>query len=146
MRMTGWNIYQFKVFKMQKVQMNSKKYSHLGNFTGRILLTNSKSVTEVVPVTHIFDHLDQLPLGTPIAVKNARALFNGMSTQTVLDRQMYELLIVFLKGLYAIRHNRSDKTIEKLPSSAALPSYLHSMPGQYPSIHFAWNTIPPGMI
>lgn len=126
------------------MSLNAK--TRVGNFTGRILLTNSKSVTEVVPVTHIFDHLDQLPLGTPIAVKDARALFNSMSTQTVLDRQMYELLIVFLKGLYAIRHNRSNKTIEKLPSSATLPSYLHSMPGQYPSIHFAWNTIPPGMI
>lgn len=144
--MTGWNIYQFKVFKMQKVQMNSKKYSHLGNFTGRILLTNSQSKTVVVPVTHIFDHLDQLPLEKPIAVKNARALFNSMSTQIVLDRQMYELLIVFLKGLYAIRHNRSHKTIEKLPSSATLPSYLHSMPGQYPSIHFAWDNVPAGMI
>ena len=120
--------------------------TRVGNFTGRIFLTNSKSITVVVPVTHIFDHLDQLPLEKPIAVKNARALFNSMSTQIVLDRQMYELLIVFLKGLYAIRHNRSDKTIEKLPSSVTLPSYLHSMPGQYPSIHFAWNTIPPRMI
>ena len=120
--------------------------TRVGNFTGRIFLTNSKSVTVVVPVTHIFDHLDQLPLGTTIAVKDARALFNSMSTQIVLDRQMYELLIVFLKGLYAIRHNRSDKTIEKLPSSATFPSHLHSMPGQYPSIHFAWDTVPTGMI
>lgn len=57
--------------------------NRVGNFTGRILLTNSQSKTVVVPVTHIFDHLDQLPLGKPIPVKNARALFNSMSTQIV---------------------------------------------------------------
>jgi len=135
--MTESNIYQFKVFKMQKNQIISNKYSHIGKSMGCIFLTNSIKEVGFIRVIDLLEYVDRLPEGKAIPLNLAKTL----SKRTfMLDDQMYNLIMFLLAQLEVVRYDMdaSIKTIEKLPESNALPYYLKFLLGPRRTMNLVW--------